>query len=418
MSDTIASTAPPHRSWLWAPWDFWVRPVRAEPAALFRILLASVGLASALFSIAPNLELFLGSDGLCQASAEDDWLQRSGYFCLVRGPIGIPPFPKYLSAIGLMSEQQIKEWQASPTAQAWREWCEDPQHVYLMFWVWVASLALVVVGLATRLAVIVAWALSISFLNRVLWLTNGGDALFGTGMFYLLFCRSGAAFSLDNLLWRRFRRKRLLRSGMAPAEADALLDAPRYIPAWPVRLMQIQLVLVYFCTGLSKVGEHVFRGLFSLCNEWSAGRYGNGFSVFWRDLTHEDSHWLNGEAVFWVLNDVSLTRWAYCTFPMPLFVCRLLSWATLLFELGFPVFVVIRPLRPWLLLGGVVFHLGILIHTEVGYFSPMTLAWYPLFLQGDTVLRLVGGRKPTSRSASGGRLPGMRPLAEQAIAPR
>jgi hypothetical protein len=366
MSVGSATVAlPGRRSWLLAPYDFWVRPVRAEPAALFRIVLASVGLASALFSIAPNLELFLSHDGLCQASALDDWLQRRDYFCLVRGPISIPPFEEYLEKYELLSREQIAAWQASPAAVAWRDWFEDPQHVYLAFWVWVASLVLVLVGLGTRLAVVVAWALTVSFANRVSWTVNGGDSLFCCGMFYLLFCRSGAALSLDSLLLPRFRRKRLLRSGMPPEGVEALLDEPRYIPAWPVRLMQIQLVLVYFCTGLSKLGDNWYNA-----------------EVFKGD-------WFTGEAVYWVLNDVSLTRWAYNAFPVPLFVCRLLSWGTLAFEFGFPLFVLIRPLRPWLLVSGVIFHLGIWIHTEVGYFSPTTMAWYPLFLQGDTIRRMV-----------------------------
>ena len=46
-------------------------------------------------------------------------------------------------------------------------------------------------------------------------------------------------------------------------------------------------------------------------------------------------------------------------------------------------------LRPWALLAGLAFHLGILIHTEVGWFSPATAAWYALFLSGDGVRNFV-----------------------------
>jgi hypothetical protein len=49
----------------------------------------------------------------------------------------------------------------------------------------------------------------------------------------------------------------------------------------------------------------------------------------------------------------------------------------------------IPALRPWALLAGIALHLGILVHTEVGWFSPATVAWYALFLSGDGVRNFV-----------------------------
>ena len=65
----------------------------------------------------------------------------------------------------------------------------------------------------------------------------------------------------------------------------------------------------------------------------------------------------------------------------------------LIFEIGFPFFVCFRVLRPWLLLGGVAFHFGIWLHTEVGWFSFVTISWYPLFLSGPFLARIVTGEK-------------------------
>jgi hypothetical protein len=382
-------------------WDFWVRPVRAEPVAAFRILLAGTGLLSALLSIAPDLELFLGREGLCQASAEEDWLKRNGSFCLVHGAVTVPPaFQEYL--LSEEAGKKVKDWETSATARAWKEGFEEPRQVYLVFWMWIASLVLMMVGLGTRLVVFVAWALSVTFFNRLSWTNNGGDALFVVAMFYLLFARCGAVWSLDAWLLRTFRRKRFLRAGKSPEEAAALRSEPVCIPAWPVRLMQIQLVILYLCTGLAKLGEQFLRGLFSLCNEWVAGRFANGLAEFAQGVCHEDSQWLNGEAVYQVLNDISLTRWPWCAWPLPLLVCRLLSWSTLLFEIGFPLFVLFRRVRPWLLLCGVLFHTGIWFHTEVGYFSPVTLCWYVLFLRGDTLASLVQWLAPRRAGPAGG----------------
>ncbi|HZU36588.1 MAG TPA: hypothetical protein VFA18_11795, partial [Gemmataceae bacterium] len=63
--------------------DFWTRPIRAEPLALFRILLGAITLLSLLFSLLPRLDLYLGPEGLCPPEALNSWLQRSGRFCLL-----------------------------------------------------------------------------------------------------------------------------------------------------------------------------------------------------------------------------------------------------------------------------------------------------------------------------------------------
>src|SRR5260370_18525505 len=62
-----------------------------------------------------------------------------------------------------------------------------------------------------------------------------------------------------------------------------------------------------------------------------------------------DSDYLDGQALYWVMNDLALTRWSYASMPVPMFVCRLMTWGTLLFELGFVFLIWIGP-RPRLLL--------------------------------------------------------------------
>ena len=115
-------------------------------------------------------------------------------------------------------------------------------------------------------------------------------------LFYLMFAPAGAVWSLDALRRRGGRRP-------DPAVVGAA--------------MQIQLCVMYFFTGVSKLGD---------------GLIGND--------------WITGEAVYWVLNDLSLTRWPYYYLPVPLIVCRFLSWGTLAFELGF-AFVMAMPPRTY-----------------------------------------------------------------------
>ena len=62
-------------------WDFWAKPIRAEPLALFRILLALTILASLLTGIGRVLPEACGPDGYCPIKANDEWLADGFDFC-------------------------------------------------------------------------------------------------------------------------------------------------------------------------------------------------------------------------------------------------------------------------------------------------------------------------------------------------
>ncbi len=327
------------RRWLLAPVHFWTRPVRAEPLALFRIVFGATLLLSVLVSYAPYLGLYLGRDPLLPSGQVDDWMSvNAGRFCLLRGPKNLPPF-----------DQLPAEY-----ADAWTHWCERPANEYLLFGFWAASLACVTLGLWTRPSTIVALLLTVSFHLRIVQTTNGGDSVARCGLFYLMLAPAGAVWSLDAWMKRRWRSRR----GLPPDPSPVL------IPAWSVRLIQIQLCLMYFFTGLVKVVD-------DLPTLIQTGR------------PAADADWLTGHAVYWVLNDIELNRVPFAWLAPPMWLCQALSWGTLVFEIGFSFLVPSRRLRPWVLLGGVSFHLGIWATTEVGWFSQMTICWYAVFLTGS-----------------------------------
>jgi uncharacterized membrane protein YphA (DoxX/SURF4 family) len=320
---------------------FWTEPVPAEPLALFRILLAGVGLVSILCSLAPELDAYTGPGGLCPPDSVPQWCRYLGRFSLLTGPAGVP----------LLAELLPERW-----SRDWEEWGARPDVVRWCFVTWALSLFLLAVGLYTRPAAVAAWLLTVSFHTRLDWLRNGGDDLLRCGLFYLMLAPSGAVWSLDRLARRQ---------SLAPGQARE----PVRVPAWPVRLMQIQLCVVYLCTGLVKLGTD----------------------------GHNPSDWVSGEATWWVLNDIAVARWPFRMAPMVL--CRLLAWTTLVFELGFPLAMLIPLVRPWWLVLGVLFHAGIWATLEVGWFSAMSLCWYPLFLRGEALASW--GRSPVASSVAG-----------------
>jgi hypothetical protein len=325
---------------------FWSAPLPAEPLAAFRILIGLCLFLSIALTFLPRIRDFAGEQGLCPLAACEPWFDRRDAYeavndfetpainrsCVLRGPQHIP-----------WLEHQFTDDQKA----AWRAWGDRPRNVWLLTLVWLGAIALMTAGLVTRPATFVVWVLTISFHNRFSWVLNGGDALSRIAVFYLLISPCARVWSLDALL----RHRRRERHGL-PDEGPAL------VPAWTVRLPQIQIAVVYLCTGLYKV--------------WSDG--------WGRD-------WLDGTAVYWLLNDVALTRFPYHAVPVPLWLCKLLSWGTIGFELGFPLLVMCRWTRPAMLIGGVLFHLGVLATVEVGWFSMVSVAWYPLFLKGETLRR-------------------------------
>lgn len=300
--------------------DFWVKPIRAEPLAAMRILTALIIMAGALTGIAPNLSLYWFPDGVIPTDVAIEYGERVGRLSLLY-------------------------------------WFDSPTAVVTLFIVWMLALAMIAVGLFTRVACIAAWVLAISFNMRALWVLNGGDDVAVQLLFYLMISPCGAAWSLDALR-RRVKRYRDPASGFEPADSPRD-HKPTLIRPWSVRLIQLQLIAIYLLNGINKIN---FDGR---------------------------NDYLTGEALYWVLNDVTLARFAYDMFRIPLWMCRLMSWATLAFELGFPLFVLFRLTRKWILLVGVLFHLGVFFIMEINWFGQNTLCYYPVFLSAGALTAFV-----------------------------
>jgi hypothetical protein len=229
--------------------------------------------------------------------------------------------------------------------------------------VWFFFTLLMLLGCCTRLSVVVVWVLSVSFVNMNSYNDNAGDEVRNIALFYLMLCPCGAAWSLDGW-WARWwgrRDGRLARWLGRP-------DQPVFIQPWALRLLFIQMALIYCCNGLFK-------------------------------LLGPD--WTQGNSLYYVLNDLTLARWSYAAYPIPLWLTRVMTWSVLSFEVGFPLFM----LLPWLVSGllrlqalrsraivravrllrylrvvvlcfGVLFHLGIFASMELGFFGPYMICLY------------------------------------------
>jgi hypothetical protein len=156
-------------------------------------------------------------------------------------------------------------------------------------------------------------------------------------IFCLLWAETGRVWSLDAFL-----------SGRAH-------DPDARVPPWPLWLMRCQVAVIYGSTGLHKLAYPV-----------------------WRD----------GSGVHWALNLNVFHRLPWAVPPEAATLVALATWATLAFELLFPILVMVRRLRPWVLIAGVGLHLGLWATLELGPFSWIMLATYIAFLDPDTTSRL------------------------------
>jgi len=121
----------------------------------------------------------------------------------------------------------------------------DPPFVFGVYTAMIVSLVLMILGVWTRWTTIVSWFLVESVYRYSPVYYTGGDTVVRVFMFMGMFTAWGQAYSIDS--WRR-RRKAILRG------ATELPPLPG-IAAWPLRLMMVQLAIIYCATGLLKTGN-------------------------------------------------------------------------------------------------------------------------------------------------------------------
>ena len=228
--------------------------------------------------------------------------------------------------------------------------------VHACFWIAVTHTVLLLVGLWPRLnaACLLAWL--ISFQSRNGFILDGEDTVMRLLAFYLVLMPCGASWSVNAWMarwWHMYRRTE---------QCSALHRAP----AWGLRLLQIQMAVIFFTAGLEKAGSEA---------------------------------WLNGTAMYYVarLDDY------FGRFPTPAWLfdqpwsVALLTWLVVLGELLVPVFIWFRQTRRWALAAAVLFHLGNEWTMHLFLFHWLMLAGWLSFLVPSDWEWLAGGKRSEIR---------------------
>ncbi len=176
--------------------DFFFKPQRPTPVALYRIVYGALNVLSV-------------------------WLSRPGWLDWY-GPHSVVSLQ---TAHRLANGPRIDVIAILPQTDA---------AMYAFFWVYLVLAICLTLGFMTRLSLVLVYICLSSVHVRDIYILNSGDSLMRVTGFFLMFAPAGAAFSIDRL-WRVWRGKE---------GPDIPLKSP-----WAQRMIQIEMSLVYISTA-------------------------------------------------------------------------------------------------------------------------------------------------------------------------
>ena len=248
---------------------------------------------------------------------------------------------EYLGPAGLVGYSRYRSRSAGKALSLFLYLPPTMTSVYIVMSVHIIALGCMAVGLFTPLSTLTAFITLRSIINRNPGICNGGDNVARIMSFFLIFTASGHCFSLDELLFYR--------------PIDSSRSYLMHVP-WAIRLMQIQIAVIYLFNAYSKLKGSTYR---------------------------------DGTAIYYVMKNYNYRR-----FPLgailisPPFV-QLFTWGALAIEFSIGIFIWIQDLRYVMIFMGFVLHLTIEYMVNVHLFSWYMLASLLLFVNPTDMLHLL-----------------------------
>ena len=262
----------------------------------------------------------------------------------------IPDFNVYYSDNAIIPIDQISAnwWHTDPCFDLMLLLPGGDSGRLVFLWLTVGLAVLMTVGLWTRFSSVALFLCMLSIDNHFELNQNDGDVFIRLAVMMVAMSNCGDAFSFDNLIRALGQDWRV--EGLAPR-----LSAP-----WAQRLLQMQVAFVYFHSFISKI----------------AGR-----------------QWLDGVACYYASRYDEMFR-----FPVPflfenLWMCKLLTWFTLITEFLLFTLIWFKETRYWVIFLGMILHLGIEYSTNLPLFEWLFMSLYLLFVDPKDLTRAMDWTK-------------------------
>jgi hypothetical protein len=350
-------------------WDrFWFRPADPTTLGLMRIccglMLLYVHLAYTF-----DLQTFFGRHAWFDLQAANEF--RHDF------PGAAPPSvwgqnepvqPKddadaaYRQKWGVTNEQVYDKGQ-----YRWSIWYHvtDPAWMMVVHGCFLLVMVLFTIGLCTPVTGVLSWIAVLSYIHRAPTVLFGVDAMMNLGVLYLALGPSGAALSVDRLIRKFVARRRALREDRSVPVFGA--PAPQISANFALRLLQINVCLVYFISGLSKL-----KGDF-----WLSG------NACWLVMVNNEFSPVHSPLYMAGIRLICQYRWLWEL------VVTSLTYFTLAFEISFIYLIWNRRLRWTMIAAAVLLHLGIAICMGLVTFSMMMLVLVLSTVPGPAVRSLL-----------------------------
>ena len=214
--------------------------------------------------------------------------------------------------------------------------------ITLFFVLFIAATFLMTIGLWSRLATLLVYlGLNVIHTRNAMVNTTGGDCVMLCMSFFLLLGPCGASCSVDRLL-------RVL----AGKEGD---EPPPFLP-WPIRLAQLQVVIIYATTFLAKTRGQMWQNGMAMYYPYSLPEF-HRFPIPFIDANH-----------IWLIN--------------------LLTYGALAIEFALASLIFVPRLRLYVIAAGIVLHLGIEYSMNIPLFGWLMMASYLAFIKQRDIRNL------------------------------
>lgn len=284
-------------------WDnFFFKPQPVESIALFRIFWCSLLMINMLFDLS-NIHDFYGPHAVLSLSTVKEQF----------------PFT-HLNIFHLFNSSY--------------------EFVQILFLIYGVAMVFSILGFYTRTSLIVSLVCLVSLHQRNIWLLSSSELLMRLTMILLVCAPAGHAYSLDSLLGRKYPN----------------FKKEREWSPWALRLIQIQLAVVYVWTAWHKM---------------------------------KGDTWFDGTALYYASRLDAMKN-----FPVPFILdwmptMQLMTWGTLVLELALGILIWFKEFRKPLIIIGIIFHLGIEYMMSIPYFEWVMILLLVTFIEPETVKSFV-----------------------------